>query len=108
MLNYKQNILAELKGEPVEAIVIGKWDDDEEDERNPREIEAITGKVISWEEAEKWLDYEYDTGYGGTDCHPVIIWTATRVLFCGTYDGSTWVASVPRHPEECNPGFVGG
>lgn len=25
-------------------------------------------------------------------------WTPKRVLFNGTYDSNTWVASVPRHP----------
>ncbi len=118
MDNYKQDILDALHGETVEAIVIGAWEQsayslrnngwNDRSGRNPEAIKEITGKVITWEEAEKWLDYMYDGGYGGEDCHPVTIWTATRVLFCGLYDGSTWVTSVPRHPIEHNPEFVGG
>ena len=56
------------------------------------------GTLMEWADARELLDYEYDSGYGGVECHTFTAWTADRVLFTGTYDGATWVESVPRHP----------
>lgn len=55
------------------------------------------GKAVSWEELRPHLDYEYDRGYGGQDCHDVYIWTEDRVYFVWEYDGATWLQSVPRN-----------
>lgn len=44
------------------------------------------------------LDAKFDDGYGGTNGAPFTVWTASRVYFPACYDGSEWVASVPRHP----------
>lgn len=59
----------------------------------------IVGKLVSLSEAYPYLNYEYDDGYGGQDCHDIHAWTPTRVLSIHEYDGSTWFISVPRDPE---------
>lgn len=56
------------------------------------------GELVSFQEAVSVLDYTYDTGYGGQDCHSIYAWTPTRILFVGEYDGSTWIEWRPRNP----------
>lgn len=106
--SFAADIEHRAKGEPIEAVVIGREDDwDYHDDtwfRNGKPPEGI----LTWEEARPFLDYAYDDGYGGADCAPVWAWTATRVIFIGTYDGSTWVQDIPRSPTEGNPSHIGG
>lgn len=118
MSNFLADIRGELADEPVDAVVIGDhgggWRDapDRDGYLEPGEARYIApekrGVVLDWSEAEPLLDYEYDSGYGGADCHPVWIWTPTRVLFVSTYDGSTAVESVPRNPSPGGPYMPGG
>ena len=44
------------------------------------------------------LDAEFDNGYGSPAGAAFTLWTAQRVYFPATYDGSEWAASVPRNP----------
>lgn len=62
--------------------------------------ESYVGTPLTWDTARPLLDYEYDTGYGGQDCHDFTAWTASRVLFVHEYDGSTYVRTVDRNPTE--------
>lgn len=56
----------------------------------------------------KEMKAEFDPSYGGIDGCPFICFTKDRVYFPGTYDGSEWVASVPRN-YPCEPiEHVGG
>ena len=66
------------------------------------------GKLMMWDEASKYLDYEHDTGYGGVDCHAVFAWTERDVIAVGQYDGSTWVYAIPRFPKDIVPTMEGG
>lgn len=53
--------------------------------------------------------YEGSTGYGGQTLPGVRVWTADRVYFKACYDGSEWVASLPRHPtDDERPVAIGG
>ena len=100
-MNFAEQIERALDGEPVEAVVIGNfagWDSEQE-----RAAPVKVNKVLSWTEARMMLDYAFDSGFGGADCHPVYVWTAKRVLFVHEYDGSTWIDSVPRAPGPCEP-----
>ena len=116
MANFLADLVEELAGEPVDAIVIGAFPKDD-GPRTPRDIvprEAI-GRVSTWSDAVVWLDYDYDDDVGsapdggnGADCHPVYIYTATRVIVINEYDGSTRPRSVPRHPVACAPSFIRG
>lgn len=51
---------------------------------------------------------EFDHGYGSTNGDPFTIWTEKRVYFPVQYDGSEWVASVPRNPCDIKTEHVGG
>lgn len=106
MHNFKQDILEAAGGEPIEAIVVSKVK-----ENNYHSIWSLRDEpceVEQWEDVAELLDYTYDTGYGGVECHAITAWTPTRVLFVGCYDGSSWVQSVPRNPIKHVPITVGG
>jgi len=65
------------------------------------------GVILSWEEAEPMLCYEFEWGYGGY-CHPIYAWTKTRVLVTECYDGCKDIKSVPRNPQAVVPEMIGG
>ncbi len=100
MPNFKSQILAVAGDEPIEAIVIGRlrWQDGKE---FPEQY-----TVMQWEDAASILDYDFDDGYGGAECHPITAWTATRVIFVREYDGSTSTDSIPRHPIDHQPDYT--
>jgi hypothetical protein len=90
-----------LNEEIIEAVAIGKpysldWDTPTPD---------YVGKLLSWEEARPILDYEFDSGYGTASCHPIYVWTPTRIICIHEYDGSTSLRILPRHPTPCIPEF---
>ena len=96
MCNFKDDILEAACGEPIEAIAVSisrGWSAGRQPDRD------LGASPVPWEIAAPVLDYEYDNGFGGQDCHDIHAWTATRVLFVHEYDGATSVESVPRHPE---------
>ena len=93
--NFKDDILQEADGAPIEAIVVSS-------KRGELWGDLETRPVLSWEKALPMIDYEYDSGFGREDCHGIYAWTDSRVLFVHEYDGSTQVNSVPRNPTtEC-------
>lgn len=102
MANMKEDILEIADGEEILGVVISKtrsgyaWSDDEADS-------PIAEKLTPWNEAAPYLDYGYDDGYGGQDCHSIYAWTPSRVLFVSEYDGSTCVKSIPRDMQDCVP-----
>jgi hypothetical protein len=104
MGNLKKWILEEAEGEPVVAVVIGRWNGFDE----PDDKDWHKGKVLFWAEAAPLLDYMFDSGYGEGGCHAVYAWTATKVIAIGLYDGSTWAFSIPRYPMPCMPILHGG
>ena len=90
-------------GEDVIAAVIGRHDNERWDEE-PKEY---VGMLMDWPTARKILDYAYDNGYGGADCHPVFAWTETKIITVTEYDGATGPAWFPRHPISIVPFFYG-
>ena len=98
---FAEDIERAAGGEEILAIVLGARG--YKDDTTPN-----LGVPVKWEEARPILDYEYDSGYGGVDCHAIMAWTETWVLFVCSYDGSTWVASVPRKPQFITPDTYGG
>ncbi len=102
MVNLAEMIENATDGEAIEAAVIGPFDG-----RSGEAQDApFVGRVLSWEEARRHLDYEYDNGFGGADCHPVLAWTASWVVGIAEYDGSTGCSRVPRNPVACRPGYM--
>ncbi|WP_150122126.1 hypothetical protein [Sulfitobacter sp. HI0129] len=94
--------------ETIEAVVIGphyrdRFNSDKDENFNA----APLNKVISWEVAKPFLSYEYVNGYGGADCHPVFVWTATKIITITEYDGLTGPTWLPRNPIDIEPGFDG-
>lgn len=96
-------------GEEIKAVVIGEmgWGD-YNSEKVPNYEQIPKGIVISWEDAKKWLDYEFGSGHGAPECNAVIAWTETKVITIGQYDGATWPYSLPRHPIDVMPTMEGG
>ena len=54
------------------------------------------------------LAKEFDNGYGGTEGAEFTLWTKHYVYFPACYDGSEWVASVPRNPNGHKTAHIGG
>lgn len=109
MMSLKTWIENTAGEEPVEACVIGKmgWRDFQS-ELVPNYDAIPKGKVMSWNEASKWIDYEFDDGFGAPGCNAVYAWTASRVFFVVQYDGATSLHSVPRNPIDEMPEMPGG
>ena len=63
-------------------------------------------KLISWDEAKQYLDYDFDSGFGGADCNPVYVWTDSNIIFVHEYDGATSLNKIPRFPCDCEPDFT--
>ncbi len=68
----------------------------------------------TWEDVESCtlsddeLDKEFNSGYGMNEGEPFTLWTVGYVYFPVNYDGSEWVASVPRHPDGLATQHIGG
>jgi len=109
MENLRQWILDMAEGEEIEAVVIGEmgWGDYGKD-RVPTYEQSPKGQILTWSEAEKYLDYEFNAGYGAPGCQAIYAWTATKIIAIGQYDGSTWPYSIPRHPIAVMPEMEGG
>jgi hypothetical protein len=88
------NILACVIG----TVGFSYYDDDPE-----KGAPVRRGVLLSWDEARPMLDYKFDAGFGGQDCHNVWVWTPDRVLFVAEYDGATSVEGVPRNPTAGDP-----
>lgn len=110
-MSYATEIEEAAGGEKILGIVIGEFGGssmvDLLGSRNPIKKE-LRGKVIPWSEARNLLNYNYDDGFGGKDCHPIVAWTENAVIISGCYDGATWVQAVPRNPIDTRPDFIGG
>jgi hypothetical protein len=97
--SFKDDILAEAVG-PIIGIKIPLMGSSYTYSKDTRDdpIEPYADQVISWEIAAPLLDYPYYAGFGSMDCHGIIAWTETQVIYIHEYDGSTSVCSLPRNP----------
>ena len=97
------------EGEQIEGVVIGSmgWGDFGS-EQVPSYDSIPRGKLLTWDQAKQWLDYDFSSGYGAPGCNAVYVWTETQVLFVVQYDGSTSMESVPRNPIATMPYMPGG
>lgn len=107
-LNFAAQIDALTATDPILAIVIGsRWGD--KDEPDAKCIaDSHLNVPLTWDIARPLLDYTYDPGYGGTEAHPIVAWTEHVVIFSCQYDGSEWLAAVPRNPTPWIPRHHGG
>ena len=104
--NFKKDIIEAIEStgdtvEDIEAVKILNELDGTYNGEDPRDIAAkpYREKLISWAIAAPILDYEYDSGFGGMDCHDIRIWTKDNIFYIHEYDGSTSVYSMSRNPE---------
>jgi len=109
MANLLEWIESIADGEEIEAVVIGEmgWPSGYGSEDVPLYSECPKGKVISFVEARKYLDYEFSSDFGAPGCQSVWAWTETKVIAIGQYDGSTWPYYIPRNPENKMPSMEG-
>lgn len=99
--SFKDDILAEAEGNilavqiPTQKIFeYGETELYSKDEI----VRKYGGQIISWELAAPLLDYPYYAGFGSMDCHGIVAWTETQVIYIHEYDGSTSVCTLPRNP----------
>jgi len=113
MANFKADILEAISRmketeEDIEKVYVGSLLD-ETYYRNPntkelgfhpdpRNSDLVDGKCYDWEEVKEKFNYPYDDGYGGMDCHDIVIWTPNTIYYIHEYDGSTCFHTVSRNP----------
>lgn len=109
MSNLVEWITEMAAEEQIESVVIGEmgWGD-YGSEAIPNYSEQPRGKTIPWSEAQKFLKYDFDSGYGAPGCNAVYVWTSTKILFVWQYDGATSMCAIPRNPVDCMPEMPGG
>ena len=54
------------------------------------------------------LDKKFDPSLGSEEGEPFLLWTKKYVYFPVCYDGSEWVGSVPRNPQNTVLKHFGG
>lgn len=77
--------------------------------------QALNHNKESWDDVEfmcpekgKWLEYLFDDDFGSIEGTPFTVWTKNKVYFPVCYDGSEWVGSVSRNPENKPTNHLGG
>ena len=109
MANLKQWILRKADGEEIEAVVIGHIGGTDYLEHKQDHIpDNKKGVVMSWEEAQKLLDYEFDDSFAEETCHAVWVWTPNNVIAIAQCECYSYPYSIPRNPLEIFPTMVGG
>lgn len=58
--------------------------------------------------SEEELDTRFDDGYGGSEGVSFTAWGDNWVYFPAVYDGSEWIAWVPRNPCDKKTNHIGG
>ena len=98
---FAEEIEEAAEGEPIEAILIYRppYVPSSADDKLKR-TDLPFGMVLGWEQARHYLDYNYDRGFGTQECHSIIAWTASWVLYVDEYDGATSVGALPRNPPQ--------
>lgn len=75
----------------------GSWNNFEDDERWS---DILYHRVMTIAEAEKWLDFKFNTGFGGQDVPDFNAWSPTHVYYVHEYDGAVSMHSALRNPPE--------
>ena len=97
MITIRQWV-AKLTHEPIEFIQIGEmgWCDYNE-EGKPPEYKNDIGKILSYEEGAKYIDYQFECGYGAPACLATLVYTKTYIISICQYDGLTSPFIIPRN-----------
>ena len=78
-----------------------RWGD-----RSDEVPEEMQGTVQPWSVLRPLLNYTYDNGFGGADCHSIYAYSVDEVAFVHEYDGSTSVVTIPLAPTAGLPEFL--
>lgn len=108
MAKLKDWILEEAEGEKILGVVLGSID-----EWSRERLSYIPGdypekRLLTWEQALPWIEYEFSNGFGSEGCFSICAWTENKVIAISCYDGSTSPFSLPRNPCDCDPIMPGG
>ena len=95
-ITFASEIEEAAGNEAIIGIVVGEFGE-YRDWNESRKFDKA-GQVVTWAEAREFLDYEYDDGYGGLDCHVITAWTENWVLIVEENDGSSYVGKIHRNP----------
>ena len=106
--NLKVLIEEVIGDEEVLGVVIGECGDGWGRRCRGNIPKEKVGVLLSWDEAKKYLDYEFEHDFGATDeCYPVFVWTETKLVVATSCEGFVWVDCLSRFPCDCKPWFVG-
>ena len=110
MANLVKDIEKLANGKKILGCVIGEmgWSGGYNKEGVPNYDKQPQGKLLTWKVAKRWLNYDFDDGYGAPSCNAVYAWTENSVIAVGQYDGATWLYELPRDPVNCMPSMEGG
>ena len=98
-MTFAEEIEEQAQPETIEAVVIGKiFEWGRTSERNESKFTSRVGEILAWAEARPLLDYPVGHGFGSPDCHPIAVYTATRIIQVCQYDGATDFFTTMRNP----------
>lgn len=100
-MNLSRELIAFEKehNDTILCGVIGKAPDNA-----PRVRDQFT--ILSREDLLENLNYEFNGGHGGIQCHAMITWTSNYVLSIIEYEGAAILTHLPRNPVLCCPGYL--
>lgn len=118
MANFADQIEEAANG-PILGVVVGgfgwdpegpdeeayRWDRDGQRKPIPLELKLT---VQPWDTVRPYLDYVHRSDFGSPEVHAIYAWSEDRIVFVSTYDGSTAVEWIPRHPTDITPETFGG
>ena len=112
-MTFADDLLEAAGDEPIVQVVIGDSDGGMDCSVWPSEWRFAPGltrqrELLTWAEAQPFLDYDDGVDYDVRDDHAVYAWTPTRVLFVVEHDGTTQICSAPRNPVAVTPESYGG
>ena len=103
MTTLKEWIEEAAEGEPIIGVVLGR------SPYNFKEFEFYPeNKLLTWEKALQYLQFDFCGGYGSQGHFPIHAWTKSWVIGTDNYDGSTSCFRIPRNPCDCVPCEPGG
>ena len=100
---FSQDIIQAVDDDQIEVVYIPEFRSYLGENTKFHPANSITNKYVPYPIALALLNYQYDPGFGGMDCHDIVMWSKTKVYYIHEYDGSTSITYVPRHPTSTTP-----